>query len=155
MMAYRRKLVMKWKDVNNGTTTKTFHTADNPAPTLGTATGFVTAMQNASYGATIYVETVEVRTDSGTPATGPYQTVRDYAHLQFRCANANVITINIPAPRSGCFLADTKTFDPASTLGAAVVSAVLAGITDASGSPATTFISGKRLKANQIVQFGG
>lgn len=82
----------------------------------------------------------------GTATFATYPRVRDYASLLFADSLGLETYINLPAPKSGIFLADGVTVNAAAI--AALITAVQAEIVTASLMPVTTYLGGIRRGKN-------
>lgn len=76
------------------------------------------------------------------PIAASYQPQSARAALAFMCADGTLVTLLVPAPQVGDFLADGQTIDPAAPAVAALITACIGALTNAAGSPATAFVSG-------------
>lgn len=77
---------------------------------------------------------------SPSPTAAPNQSVLTQASLVFRCADNSQVTLILPAPAAGAFLADGVTIDP--TMIASIITAAIGQLVSQSGSPATAYLSG-------------
>lgn len=145
-MGYRQTVVMKWKDINGGTRTQTVTTQGNPAPVFGGISTLFDAVKDASDAGFWMAKLCPVLVVDEAPSSGPYPTVQDVALMIFRTDAGTTVRITVPGPKSAMFKADLQTVDPASALAAAIISAVLATVSDSNGNPAITYVSGSRQK---------
>lgn len=77
---------------------------------------------------------------SPAPTAAPNQSVLTQASLVFLCANGTQVTLQIPAPQAGIFLADGVTVD--STMITSLIAACVGTLVSSSASPATAYLSG-------------
>jgi len=78
----------------------------------------------------------------GAAVAASFPDVSDVAWLTFTKASGELVKVAIPAPLASIFLADGETVDP--TQVAALITAVIANVVDASGNAVTAYVSGLR-----------
>lgn len=91
-----------------------------------------------------YVENTLIQNVAPAPNTAVYRSVLDQAELLFTCADGTTASFRIPAPLSGMFLADNLTVDPSAI--PLLRAAAIGLLCSATGSPATAYQSGYRVK---------
>lgn len=145
-MGYRQTVILKWVDINGGTRTQTVTTQANPAPVFGGIDDFLSAVRDASDAGLWMTKLAPVDVVEEAAASGPYPTVQDVALMIFRTGAGTTIRITVPGPKAAMFKADLKTVDPAAALTVAIISAVIASVSDSNGNAVTTYVSGSRQK---------
>lgn len=77
-----------------------------------------------------------------TPAGGVFADTVDLARLTFADAGGNLVTVALPAPSLGIFMADSVTVDP--TTIADIIAAAVGALCTSSGGLVTTYVAGVR-----------
>lgn len=127
-----------WVDANGNTT-----------QTLPRGSAVLTALQSALLAASNadvqqWFEGAVTVTVSPSPVVADYISVRDRAKLIFQTAGGTIVTLVLPSPQAGIFLADGQTVDPANPAVIAIVTAAMAVLVDTAGNPVTIFLGGTR-----------
>lgn len=132
----RRSVI--WVDAQG----KTRQTLLRGSATLLTVMSSVKSVSNAD----VLGDFEGTETINGTPVpvAAAYATVNDFAVLTYETGAGTLVYITVPAPLSSIFLADGETVD--ATAIAALTTAVVGTVTDASGNAVTAFVAGVRRK---------
>lgn len=132
MAAQQRSIV--WVDVG-GSTTATVLLADPDGSAIQAA------LQNHTNADVLnWWEGPPNPNTSPAPGTGVYAPVGDQARLTFTTSAGGLVTLSLPAPASGIFLADGITVDSSAI--ADVIAAVLSDYRTPSGATATAYTAG-------------
>lgn len=89
-----------------------------------------------------YLDTTLTVNGAPAPSASQFQRVSDAAGLTFQDASGNLVVLQLPAPVSSIFMADTVTVNPAAI--AAIIAAVVGTVVTASGSLVTAYVGGTR-----------
>lgn len=84
---------------------------------------------------------------SPSPVAAQFQVVSDAAALTFQDAAGSLVVIQLPAPVSSIFLADTVTVNSAAI--AAIKAAVIGTVVTAAGGVVTAYVGGSRRPTNR------
>jgi hypothetical protein len=110
------------------------------AGVLNTAIQLVTNAGALTYGVTEY------QPQFGTATSALYSGCPDKAVLAFRSTVNRRVLLEVPAPKSGLFLADNETVDPADPLG--IIASYLSFAQDQDGNAISAFVGGRRTRAH-------
>lgn len=135
-MSLRRSI--SWIDTNGFTR----QTQPRGSATLASLQSSLLAASNADV-LTEYEGTENIN-GAPAPTAATYQNVTDTANLLFQTAGGNIVTVVLPAPQAGIFLADGTTVDPANALVTAIVAAALAVVVDITGAAVVAYLGGTR-----------
>lgn len=124
-----------WQDAA-GFTTQTLIRSTGSITTLFNA---LLAKSNADY-SDVWAGTETIHVPS--PVAAVYESVGDYALLEYSTAAGLVVTLKLPAPKSSIFLADGQTVDAGQIT--AITNAAILTVSDASGNLVTSFLGGTR-----------
>ena len=88
---------------------------------------------------------------NATPTTtnAVYVTVADQARLLFLDSANSIVTLNLPAPQSGVFLADGVTVDPSAI--ADLITAFIADGQSAAGNAIVSFVAGNLRRSKVLI----
>ena len=90
------------------------------------------------------VDAITVTVHTGAPTAAVYENVEDKASVVFKALDGSTHKYQLPAPVAAIFESDEETVDPADPTG--VITAFLNGAFAYTGSPLTTFVSGRRIR---------
>ncbi len=111
------------------------------AGVLNTSIQLVSNAGAMTYGVT------EFHVQFGTATSAVYEGSPDKAVLAFRSGVGRRVLLEIPAPKSGLFLADGETVDPGDPLG--IIASFINFAQDQDGNAISAFVGGRRTRAHR------
>lgn len=86
---------------------------------------------------------------AGSPVASTFESVADYALLYWTCADGTIASLTLPSPKAAIFLSDGVTVDSTNADVVTLIASVNGSLLSASGSAASAYVGGKRLRANR------